>query len=964
MKNRFFVCLLLLFMTGGIQAQGLKAFKLKNGLSIFIWEDPSQSDVYGAVGVRAGSVDDPQEYTGLAHYLEHVMFKGTSQIGALDWEREKDLYAQIITKYDEMAEEADPGRKEEINKEINRLTIEAGKISLPTEYSNLIEHLGGTGLNAGTIYDYTVYYNTFPPFQINKWLAISSERFIDPVFRNFQSELETVYEEYNMYKDRPASVINEFLFDKAFEGHPYARPVIGWGEHLKNPRLSKLIEFYNSWYIPENMVLILVGNVDAQQVSRQISATFGRLKAGEVPEHVHYAVTPIKGRKTYSTKISPQPSVILAFNGVAAGHPDEIPLEICLKLLHNNTSTGLLNKLTMDGDLMAAYAYPLTLRQQGRVVLQGYPLYDENQKRFASNKSVERRLLSSVEKIRNGEFEDWLIESIKMEMCREYDLGLETNERIGRMLLDAFINERELDDILEYKEIVKNVSIEDIQRVAATYLTNDYLVINNERGKPDRKDRMQKPDYDPIVPPVGQSSLYSQQLKALPMNQIEVEQPSFDEVQIKTINERSRLYYTPNPESEIFSLRIKYGVGTDKMPKLGFAASLMNDAGVMGQYEPHEFKSALSQLGATYSVFATDSYLYIDVKGYEVNLEEVCQLITRQILMPKLDEKQLRSLKGSELGGRSTRKDNLTALTRALSEYVIYQNNSSYINALTDKEVYELQISELTGEINRASHYEAEIHYVGSLDFETVYDKLSNSLPLIANELPTTSPEVREPATVTEHTVYFFPYTDALQSNIYFYFPMDNYDHTQDVIIEAFAQYFGGGFNGLVLNEIREKNSMAYTAYGLVRRPPVPVKKNYFMGYMGTQNDKAIDAIRLYKQLLSDMPEYPERMDNIKSYMSQLLLTDNPSVRNKSQVYEVLKKRGYQSYPSEVNVPEIDALNFEDIVNFYKQNIQGKPLVIGIIGNPKDIDVDALKEFGKVVRLDIRKLFNDKDRMF
>ncbi|MCC8186262.1 MAG: insulinase family protein [Bacteroides sp.] len=965
MKSRIVIGVICLFLfSSSTQAQGLKAFKLKNGLSVFIWEDPSQSDVYGAVGVRAGSVDDPQEYTGLAHYLEHVMFKGTSQIGALDWEQEKDMYAQIITKYDEMAEESDPIRKEEINKEINRLTIEAGKISLPTEYSNLIEHLGGTGLNAGTIYDYTVYYNTFPPFQINKWLAISSERFIDPVFRSFQSELETVYEEYNMYKDRPASLINEFLFDKAFEGHPYSRPVIGLGEHLKNPRLSKLIEFYNTWYRPENMVLILVGNVDAQQVSRQISATFGRLEAGELPEHVNYGATPIKGRKTYSTKISPQPSVILAFNGVPAGHPDEIPLEICLKLLHNNTSTGLLDKLTMDGDLMGAYAYPLTLRQQGRIVLQGYPLYDENQKRFASNKSVERRLLNSVEKIRNGEFENRLIESIKMEMCREYDLGLETNERIGRMLLDAFINERELEEILEYKEIVKNVSMDDIQKVAATYLTNDYLVINNERGKPDRKHRMQKPSYDPIVPPVGQSSLYSQQLKALPINQIEVEQPSFDEVQIKTINERSKLYYTPNPESEIFSLRIKYGVGTDKMPKLGFAASLMNDAGVMGQYEPHEFKSVLSQLGATHFVFATDSYLYIDVKGYEVNLEEVCQLITRQILMPKLDEKQLRSLKGSELGGRSTRKDNLNTLTRALSEFVIYQNNSSYINSLTDKEVYDLQISELTGEINRASHYEAEIHYTGSLDFDTVYNKLSNSLPLIANELTTTSPEVTEPAPVTEHTVYFLPYTDALQSNIYFYFPMDDYDHTQDVTIEAFTQYFGGGFNGLVLNEIREKNSMAYTAYGLVRRPPISAKKNYFMGYIGTQNDKAIDAIRLYKQLLSDMPEYPERMDNIKSYMRQLLLTDNPSVRNKSQVYENMKKRGYQSYPSEVNIPEIEALSFEDIVNFYKQNIQGKPMVIGIIGNPRDLDVDALKEFGKVVRLDIRKLFNDKDKMF
>lgn len=947
-----------------VQAQGLKAFKLKNGLSVFIWEDHSQSDVYGAVGVRTGSVDDPDEYTGLAHYLEHVMFKGTSQIGALDWEKERGLYEQIIAKYDEKAEATDPGKKKEIDKEINRLTVEVGNISLPTEYSNLIEHMGGTGLNAGTNYDYTVYYNTFPAFQIDKWLSISSERFIDPVFRSFQSELETVYEEYNMYKDRPTSVVRDFLFEKAFEGHPYARPIIGWGEHLKNPRLSKLIEFYNTWYKPENMVLILVGNVDAQQVSRMISATFGRLESTPLPERTDHPATQIKGRKTYTTKVSPQPSVMLVFNGTSAGSPDEIPLEICLRLLSNSNSTGLLDKLTMDGDLRGAYASLLSLRQQGRIVLQGYPTYDENQKRFASNKSVERKLLSSVEKIRNGQFENWLIESIKMEMCRDYDLGLESNGWIGNQLLDAFIHERDLAEVLDYKDLVGNVSIDDIRKVAQIYFTDNYLVINNEQGKPDKSNRIQKPDYDPIIPPVGQSSLYAQQLKVLPINQVEEVTQSFDDIHIKTINERSKLFYTKHPDSEIFSLRIKYGVGTDKMPKLGFAASLMNHAGVMGQYEPHEFKSALSRLGATSSVFANDSYLFIDVRGYEANLEQVCQLITRQILMPKLDDKQLRNLKGSELGRRSTRKDNLTTLTRALSEYVIYQDNSSFINTLTDKEVFDLQISELTGEINRASHYEAEIHYTGSLNFESVYNKLSNSLPLIANELVTTSPEVTEPVQVTENVVYFLPYADALQSNIYFYFPMNDYDHTQDVVIEAFSQYFGGGFNGLVLNEIREKNSMAYTASGTVRRPVLPGKKNYFTSYIGTQNDKAIDAIRLYKQLISDMPEHPERMDNIKSYMRQLSITDIPSLRSKSQIYEILKKRGYQTHPSEVNLPEIDALTFKKIVDFYKEQIQGKPMVIGIVGNPKDLDVNELKEFGKVVRLDMKKLFNDKDKMF
>ena len=135
--------------------QGLKAFKLKNGLSVYIWEDNTKSDVYGIVACRTGSVNDPAEYTGLAHYLEHVMFKGTDKIGALDWEKEKPIYEQIIAKYDEMAEETDPLKKEAIGKEINDLTVEEGKISVSNEFMNLIESMGGKGLNAGTSYDVT-----------------------------------------------------------------------------------------------------------------------------------------------------------------------------------------------------------------------------------------------------------------------------------------------------------------------------------------------------------------------------------------------------------------------------------------------------------------------------------------------------------------------------------------------------------------------------------------------------------------------------------------------------------------------------------------------------------------------------------------------------------------------------------------------------------------------------------------
>ena len=184
-------------------AQGLSVMHLPNGATVYLWEDKSKPDVYGMVSFKVGSVDDPLEYTGLAHYLEHVMFKGTQTIGTLDWEKESALYQQIIAKYDEMAETADPAQKEKIGLEINDLTIQAAKYSSMGEFSQLVDQMGGQGLNASTGYDQTEYHNSFPPAQLEKWLMLYSERLINPVFRGFQTELEAVYEEFNMYSDNP-----------------------------------------------------------------------------------------------------------------------------------------------------------------------------------------------------------------------------------------------------------------------------------------------------------------------------------------------------------------------------------------------------------------------------------------------------------------------------------------------------------------------------------------------------------------------------------------------------------------------------------------------------------------------------------------------------------------------------------------------------------------------------------------
>ena len=944
--------------------QGLKAFKLKNGLSVYVWEDNTKSDVYGIVACRTGSVNDPAEYTGLAHYLEHVMFKGTDKIGALDWATEKPLYDKIIAKYDEMADEADPVKKEALAKEINELTVEAAKVSVSTEFMNLIESMGGKGLNAGTSFDVTYYHNSFPPYQINKWLEIYSQRMINPVFRTFQTELESVYEEYNMYQDNPSSVQQEFISSKAYEGHPYARPIIGLPEHLKNPRLSKLIDYYNDWYTPENMVLILVGNVDAKQISGRINATFGRLQAKPTPERKTYPDLEIKGRKQYNAKIGYYPNVCLVYKGVPSGHPDEKPLDIAMSLLSNNSNTGTLDKLTIDGELTQGFAYSDSRREQGRNIVRCIPLYDENQRRFESNKSAEKKALKAIEKVANGEFEEWQINSIKNNMCRDFDRRMESNTYKAHMLMDAFISEEDLGQVLNYKDEVMAITTEDIKRVAKQYLTNDYLAIYIEKGKLDKSTKIKKPGYKPIEPPVGKQSLYATQFKNMPIGQVDEKFINFADVQSKQLNDRSKMYYTQNPENNVFSLTLRYGVGEREFRKLGIAADLMNNAGIMGAYEPQQLKEELGKLNATCEVSANSNYLYITMEGYEETLPQACQLLARQILMPKLDEKQLSRIKGSMLGSRQQRKENVNALSSALMQYMIYQDKSSYIDELTDKEVYELQISELTGDINRAANYEAEIFYCGTMPFDKAYEVLSKNLPLVANEKPTTSPQDKPMATVTENTVYFLPNSDAEQAQIYFFMPMEKFDKKDDVIRDAFNQYFSGGFNGLVLDEIRGKRSMAYSAGAYIGTPSLPGNPTYLFGNIGTQNDKANDALDVFMGLITDMPKNADRIDNIKSYMRQEMLTTHPSFRNKAEYMRSLQRVGYNDDPTKENLPKVDALTFDDIVKYYEENVKGKPYCIGIMGNPKDIDVKKLEKYGKVVKLNERKLFNTKDAMF
>ena len=965
----------LLALTTSVFAQknygnGLQEYTLDNGLTVYLWEDSSQPDVHGRIVTRAGSLDEPADYTGLAHYLEHVLFKGTQNIGALNWEKEAPLYNDIIKLYDELVATTDEAKRKELIKAINDKSLEAAQYGATDEFSNLTESYGGDGLNAFTSYDLTAYFNDFPASATEKWLELNSERLLNPVFRAFQAELENVFEEYNMYQDDYGTHTREFLFSNLYKGTPYERDVIGSPEHLKNPSLSALINFFETWYVPNNMALLLVGNFDAEAVKPMIEAKFGRLKSKPLPERPTYKDTDFSGNKKYSAKIGYYPTIMWAYPGVAMGNDDELAIEFMVAMLNNNHSTGLLDRLMLENVISSAYVYADSRRLTGRIMVNGIPYYDISQRKYESERATERLIFNEIEKLKNGTAPEWLFNSVKGQMLQDYKTMFESNGAKVNALTYAYAYNEDPDEYLKRNLAIEALTMADIQRVANKYFNQDHMTFSMSEGEP-KKNKLAKPSIQPLDPPKGQDSPYALAFKQIPETPVEMVYNNFNDVKIKPIYDGVKLFWTENNKNDVFNLTLRFGVGTKEMPKLQYAASLLNSAGMMPNVKAQDLRRQFSELGASCSFGADDSYFYINVYGDDKNLEEICRLMTAQALMPLLDDQQVKSTVTSTYFSRFSEKRNPNILSSALLEYIIYGNNSRYIDRIPMEELYKYSIvdgtviesflvnkTNLTTTIQEATDYEVDIHYCGTKPVDEVVEIMKGNTPIKQNIKRSKSPYVRDRQTYAKTQVYFMPDSKMQQAKVYFYINGKPYAIADDVAYDAFNQYFSGGFSGLVMNEIREKRSMAYTAYGSLSTPIVPGKDAYLIGYVGTQGDKVADAIDVYMDLLNNMPNHPERMDNIKTFLRQSALTSKPGMRSKSRVYEYWKQLGYNEDPGKVNMQNIDNLTYDQIQSFYEANVKGQPVSIVVIGDPKTINMKQIQsKYGKVQKVSPGKLF-------
>ena len=976
MKRTFLMLMAFLAVSLGVFAQanlrdGFEEYTLKNGMKVYLWVDKDIPNVYGQVAVRAGSIDEPADFTGLAHYLEHMLFKGTQEIGALDWAKEKPMYEQIIKLYDEKAKLRDPkkdkAKRDELTKKINELSVASSKISKGSEFPTLIQAAGGTGLNAYTNFDQTVYHNSFPAYQMENWLKLYYDHFQRPVFREFQAEMENVFEELNLRT--PSIGYQQYitLFEKLFKGSYYARGVIGTPEHLKNPSMTPMIKFFEDWYVPNNMGLLLYGNFDPEQAKPLIEKTFGKMQSKKLPERKPTVPTPLTKNEKIKVKLGYSPSIVWGYNGVKKGHPDEFKIDFMLSILNNSYNTGLFDKLNMEGAIGGVSASSMAMRDCGRIIVEASPYFDVSQYTYESDAATEKLVMAEINKLKRGQIPTWLMQSVKESYLQSLKTISENPETKIHFATESYLYGIPMSEYFNMEEKVKAITVEDIKATANKYFSGNYMTISFSEGDP-KIQLFDKAQIDPLQMPDEEYSQYYKDFVKRPVQAPTPKFTDFSDIQSKDLFKGGKMFYVKNPKNDIFSLTLEYQVGTHTDKKLQYAASLMNYAGTMPNQSNNDLRRELSKHGASYGVGVTNNKFIIQIVGNERDLDKVMPIIFRLFLMPKLDNKQIEAVMGSAVQIRMFEKRIPGIISSALMEYIQFGDQSRYIDRIPSKKLifvgesgYNFLItnSDLTATIQKVTSYPVNIHYVGAKPMEEVAKILEGTVPTQKTILEPQKEFYRDRVSYTEPEIYFLPNTDIQQAEVTMYFPIGNYDNSQYVDYTAFSRYFGaGGLNNICFSEIREKRSLAYSTYGAVSMNPMN-KTSWFIGSTGTQNDKVNTVVDIYMDLIKNMPKFKSYGDNIRTTVMTELAEDYVTFRGKSSYYEnTVKKMGFTEDPNKTWYKQAENLTFDNIAKFYDEKIKNAPVIIVIHGNPKYIDIkDIEKKYGKVNRVPISKIF-------
>ena len=949
--KRLLLALVIILSVNVISAQvKVKTTKLDNGLKVVMCEDHSSPKAYGAVYVHAGSKNDPLEATGMAHYFEHIMFKGTDKIGTINWEAEKVYLDSIDIMYDKLHETTDLNERAAIQQKINELSLASTDYAIPNEVDVILTKMGGTGLNAGTAYDQTIYYNAFPANQIGKWMDVYAERFRYPVFRLFQSELETVYEEKNMYGDGPINAFQEYMFQEIFGEHPYGRPIIGLTEHLKNPQTSKMREFFNTYYVANNMTLILVGDFNIDEIEPMVAEKFGTWRSGEIPAQPEFTLPEFKGQTIKEVRMTPIKVGVLAWRGVKVSDPDYLPLSIACSVFSNG-ETGIMDKDMLDGNIMMAMLMPLSLEDHGANIIMYVPKLIGQ-----SHEKAEAYVFESLNKLKNGEFSDDLFEAIRVNMLKEREQDIESLGSLAQLLLALEQRGMTYDEYLAETERIKNITKEEIVAIANKYFDDNYLDIRSKMGSAP-KDKVDKPNWKPIeAKNTDAKSDFAMMIEAQEVPQVTPQVIDFNkDVKITKINDCFTMISTKNPYNDIFNLSITHNYGTIDDPDLNRALTYFDMQGTKDKtFE--EFSLELQKLGATISIYANQSNCNVVIEGFEKDLDKILALCEEKLYNPANDEKKIDIIYDSEKMEEETLKEDASEWAEAVRQYALYGEKSSYLAETPIKQWKKRSGEELLSEVDNALNYNGEVLFIGNIDNQKVIETLKKH-NLVKDDVVKSEKSFKTEKTFTDNQVFIAHNKKFRQSNIYMHVPSEILNMEEKAVSMVFNKYFGTDMYSIVFQEVREFRSLGYTAYGYYMTDYLDRKPSMLYAFLGTQSDKTNEGIDVLRGLITDMPERLEKFNASKDALIMSRASDYVSFRSIPSQVSTWMEQGYNHDPRMEYTDIIKKTEYKDVYDFYKKYVADRPIVIMMSGNKKQIDLKALEKYGTIKEVKYKEIF-------
>lgn len=464
--------------TGSIQPyldkviERVSEFRLDNGIKFIVLERHKAPVVSFVTYADVGGVDEPVGKTGVAHFLEHLAFKGTTRIGTKDYQAEKPLLDKLDQLSEQILAAKTAGKSADLAQlqaEFTKVETEAKGLAKQNELGRIVEQAGGVGLNAATSADATVYFYSFPSNKLELWMSLESERFLEPVFREFYKEKDVILEERRLRTDNsPIGKMIEAFLDASFTTHPYKRPVIGYDQDIRNLTRKDVQQFFDTHYVPAELTMAVVGDVDAAKVKQLAQTYFGRYPAKPKPAEVTLVEPPQQETRSITLNLQSQPWYLEGYHRPAIKSADNVVYDIIGRLLSDGRTSRLYKSLVEQKQV--------ALSAQGFSGFPGnkYPNLMLLYALTAPGHTVEEvatALSGEVERLKSEPVAAQELERVKTQARAELLRSLNSNSGMARSLVEYDVKTGSWRNLFKELEAIAAVTPSDIVRVSKATFT-------------------------------------------------------------------------------------------------------------------------------------------------------------------------------------------------------------------------------------------------------------------------------------------------------------------------------------------------------------------------------------------------------------------------------------------------------------------------------------------------------------